>query len=189
MTRTVTVRSHHEVVRVDANPSATRVCRPSNVDHSLYLLRQKPAKGFCPNPDTSNTPTSTHAPGKYHPRNVPERANLTPPPCRLKSQVGKRVVVHTGAAFMLQNQNMLPSKLWASRPIQTVGSGHHRPGRQIPPGIMTPSGHHSSSWASCPRGGTHPGRRIVRKSCPVCSRARCPSSRSRSDQKEKLETI
>ena len=79
VTRTVTVRSHHEVVRVDAHPSATRVCRQSNVDHSLYLLRQKPAKGFRPNPDDPTPPTSAHAPGKYHLRNVPERANLNHP--------------------------------------------------------------------------------------------------------------
>ena len=91
------------------------------------------------------TPTSVppecakHAPGKCSRKVPPERANLTPPPCRLMSQVGRRVAQHA----RLQNRasksalgSREPSKLcrqscptqlgihyWCSAPVDQAFPG------------------------------------------------------------------
>ena len=127
-----------------------------------------------------------HAPGKYHPGNVPERANLTPPHAGSRAKWAKgwhepqhhatgggprlprrssklaaacefiSLVVLTGAACMLRDQIIPRSKFWASRPFQTVGSRHHRLWRRTPSGIGRPPSIVALPCASCTRGGTHP---------------------------------
>jgi hypothetical protein len=70
VSRIVTVRSHHEMIRVGGQRAKPCASSAMLTTHSIYFARGLPSKS-----GRSNTPNiRTHAPGKYHPRNVPERA-------------------------------------------------------------------------------------------------------------------
>jgi hypothetical protein len=131
-----------EMIRV----SDRSVCYPQYRQANQPTRKARKFPGFTP---TSNK----HAPGKYHPRNVP----ISPPPCRLKSQVGKRVAQHA------RLQSRAQTKRWASCAPQTLGvppsPNSGRPARaSLPssdPGCTQPepgitSGLHSPSGNSPP---------------------------------------
>jgi hypothetical protein len=192
-------QKHPEMIRVGGQRAKPCVSSAMLTTDSIYFARS-PRRASA-QIRTSNTPNirthapgkyhprnvperaiRTHAPGKYHPRNVPERANLTSarmlqestilgtcqnvPSARMLQEstilgtcqkvpisppphAGSRAKWAEGWSFTQAQHScsrtkpfpdpkcgrLARSKMWAP--------GHHRPGRHSPPGIMTPSRHHS----------------------------------------------
>ena len=81
--RVVTGRSHHEIIRLGGQRA--KPCVSSTMLNSSLYPPGKPSEGLPTKPGRSNSSHTApqhlnirmHAPRKYHPRNVPERANLS----------------------------------------------------------------------------------------------------------------
>ena len=165
------------------------------LNSSLYLLHRKhrkPSEGLPAKPGRSNIRTAPQHPHACS-RKVPssERARTCqshPPPMQAQEPSGQKGGRSHRRSMHAPGPNHLPIQILGVSPVPNRGLQASSPWASDPFGHRTPSEHHRSSMCIL-HPWRHPSRRIVQKSCPVCSRARCPSSRSRSDQKEKLETI
>jgi hypothetical protein len=144
------------MIRVDGqrvNPCVTSAIQTARSIHSRKPSERLPM--LPPKLGTSNirTPGTCHACSRKVPS---ERANLTPPPCRLMSQVGKRVAQHARPQSRARTNQMLPAL--ARRSSTSAGK---RPDAEVPPLPASLARRRSSTSADkpCPTQKFHAGSR------------------------------